>query len=517
MLTKPKETLVYTRVSSDRQKKEGHGLDGQEHRCREYAKQRGYFVEEVFRDSFTGGGDFLKRPEMSRLLKYLDDRPHKNYIVIFDDLKRLARDTAFYLKLRKEFDLRGAKLESPNFTFEDTPEGQFIETILAAQGELERKQNRRQVIQKMKARLESGYWSFYPPPGYKSIRHPQHGKILIPDEPTASIIREAFEGFASGRFVSQMDVLRFLQEKEFRGSGRVHISKVQDLLQRLIYTGYIEYPKWNIERRLGHHEGIISLGTYEKVQHRISQRKKIITITPRKTINPDFPLREFVLCRGCSNPLTASWSRGRKNRYPYYRCKTVTCPYANKSIRKDFIESDFTNTLIKIAPKHQIIELTKAIAKDIWDQKLVGLDNEISDKEKEMGRIMTEKDTFLKRIVNTTKKNLIHAYEAKFEELEASEAKLREETEVYRSMNKDFGIALDEVLGFIKSPYSTWINGDINDQRLVLKLVFARKISYDRENGFGTTEISDGLKLFKLIDTSDSPDVEMGGLNPRPM
>ncbi|MNC98631.1 hypothetical protein D3C83_166570 [compost metagenome] len=44
-------------------------------------------------------------------------------------------------------------MECLNFKFEDTPEGKFIETIIAAQGELERLQGLRQTIQKMKARV----------------------------------------------------------------------------------------------------------------------------------------------------------------------------------------------------------------------------------------------------------------------------------------------------------------------------------------------------------------------------
>src|SRR3989344_6388438 len=112
--------IIYCRVSSDRQKNEGHGLESQEHRCREHAKSNGYEVETVFKDSFTGGGDFWDRPGMSALLNYIDSRPHQSYVVIFDDLKRLARDTVFYLKLRLEFDKRNEKVESTNFNFEDT-------------------------------------------------------------------------------------------------------------------------------------------------------------------------------------------------------------------------------------------------------------------------------------------------------------------------------------------------------------------------------------------------------------
>ena len=112
----------------------------------------------------------------------------------------LPRDTRFHLDLRDAFRLRGARIECLNFKFEDTPEGEFIETIMAAQGALERKQNGRQVAQKMKARMQGGYWIHKAPVGYAYETVKRRGKLLVPDEPLASIIREAFEGFASGRF-----------------------------------------------------------------------------------------------------------------------------------------------------------------------------------------------------------------------------------------------------------------------------------------------------------------------------
>lgn len=127
-------------------------------RCRQHAESKGYTVAAVFPDTFTGGGDFMKRPDMVALLLFLDAQPDERFVVIFDDLKRYARDTEFHLRLRREMEVRGARRECLNFKFEDTPEGEFVETIMAAQGQLERKQNGRQVAQKMKARMENGYW-----------------------------------------------------------------------------------------------------------------------------------------------------------------------------------------------------------------------------------------------------------------------------------------------------------------------------------------------------------------------
>src|SRR3989338_873126 len=166
------KAVIYCRVSSARQSSEGHGLESQEHRCREHAKQKGYEVTKVFRDSFTGAGDFTRRPAMGSLLAFLDSDLVTNYVVIFDDIKRLARDVGAHLKLRIAFDQRKAKVECPNFNFENTPEGHYVETIIAAGAELERGQNQRQVVQKMKARLENGYWSLVAPPAYRMVKDP---------------------------------------------------------------------------------------------------------------------------------------------------------------------------------------------------------------------------------------------------------------------------------------------------------------------------------------------------------
>ena len=171
--------LIYCRVSDKKQKTQGHGLESQEHRCRQYAEQRGYDVEMVFPDDITGGVDFMKRPGIRAMLAYLDAQKGKPYVVIFDDLKRFASHTEFHLKLRREFAQRGALVECPNFKFEDSPEGVFIETVIAAQGQLEREQNRRQVIQKMTARVEKGCYVFNAPVGYRYERDRVHGKLLL--------------------------------------------------------------------------------------------------------------------------------------------------------------------------------------------------------------------------------------------------------------------------------------------------------------------------------------------------
>lgn len=88
-------------------------------------------------------------------------------------------------------------------------------------------------------------------------------------------------------------------------NGQVRQQKVTDILNRVVYAGYVEMPNWDIALRKGHHAGLISLETFEKIQ---DKRNGHVKAPARKDINIDFPLRGFVECADCGKPHTACWS-----------------------------------------------------------------------------------------------------------------------------------------------------------------------------------------------------------------
>lgn len=443
---------------------------------------------------------------MFSLLGFLDKHPATNYVVIFDDLKRFARDTVFHLKLRTEFNARKAKVECLNFTFEDTPEGGFIETVLAAQGELERKQNQRQVIQKHKARLENGYWSFVPPVGYRLVRHPLHGKILTIVKEEADVIREALEGFAYGRFENQVEVQEFLQSKKFRGLKEFTLDSVKKLLARSIYAGYVEYKPWDVSRRIGHHEPIITQETFQMIQDKLNGKIKVYS---RKDNSKEFPLRGFVLCAECKYPLTASWTTGRSTKHPYYHCKTIGCPLKGKSIKRKLLEDEFEVVLRTIKPKERTLALTKEILLDVWNKKVSEVDRVKRSHENSLDEVRAKIRSFLDRLSKTDNENLIRAYEKEVENLTNEEQVLENQVAIMRSRKPDFGTALDVTFNFLKSPYTYWMKDDLKAKHLVLKLVFADRIIYDRNSGLGTAKLSLPLRVFELSEHDSSLDVDI--------
>ena len=66
----PAQAVIYCRVSTRHQLEDGHGLDGQEYKCREYARRKGYRVIETFQERAQSGGT-LHRPSFEALLDYV--------------------------------------------------------------------------------------------------------------------------------------------------------------------------------------------------------------------------------------------------------------------------------------------------------------------------------------------------------------------------------------------------------------------------------------------------------------
>ena len=507
--------VIYCRVSSTKQRLEGHGLDSQEHRCRQYAEARGYTVEAVFPDDVSGGGDFLKRPGMVALLAYLEAQKGKPYVVIFDDLKRFARDTEFHIKLRYAIETRGARRECLNFNFEDSPEGRFTETIMAAQGELEREQHRRQVKQKMTARVEKGYWVNCAPVGYRFALDPVHGKLLVRDEPLASIIVEALEGFASGRFASQSEVQRFLASKpEFPKSkdGRLGLTKVKKILERVTYAGYINAPGFGVTLQKGHHEPLISFETHERILTRLNGKP----VAPvRKDISEDFPLRGIVLCDDCGEPMTSCWSKGRNKHYPYYLCDTPDCPSTRKSIRRDDVEDGARALLRRLQPAGQFVALARAIITDLWEMRRA----EAVSGKRTLGAQIKEIDGQIEKLLDRIVEGngnatVLAAFEDRVEKLERQKIRLSEQAARIVPPQERLKEVIEPALAFLSSPWKVYENGSLPLKRTVMKLAFTQPLRYHRKEGYRTAGIAFPFAVLEQFQTIECGLVEPRGVEP---
>ena len=510
------KALIYCRVSSKQQVKEGHGLDSQETRCRNHAKLAGLEVVDVYRDEGVSGGLF-DRPALKKLFAFLDNHPLEKFIVIIDDLSRLARDIRVHMDLRAALIAREARLVCLNFTINDESEdNETAELMMAVVSQHLRKANRRQVIQRMNARFERGYWPFAAcPPGLKFTKDPIHGKLLVPDEPLASVYKQAIEKYRDYELNTLQEVRSFIL-RQYSAHGierKLSLHGITSILTEPLYCGYMECRKWNLSLRRANHQGFISFETYQAVQEKLAKSAKPRL---RKDSRIDFPLRNFVLCHLCKKPYTASWHRGRnKNRkYAHYWCKTRDCQFRNKAVDGVVMEEKFQELLRAMKPAGPVLQLAEMILKRVWLARQESEGEKKTAIRKEVKDAQARIEVFMDRIAVTKTAGLAEQYEKEVESLAAKKSALEADLNRHDYSSDQFGTAAVAVFDYLKDPENQWRTAAFSKKRIFLGMYFGRGILYNRNSGFGTPELPVVIATISRKLVSKSNQVELAGIAP---
>lgn len=506
-------TIGYARVSSKKQVKEGDGLGSQEARIREFARNRGYpALSMVFTDGKTGGTD--NRPGFSAMLKFLVKNRGATCVVIIDDITRLARSVIVHHKVRAAIAATGARLECPSIEFGDGPDDILVENLLASVSQHQRQKNGEQVRNRMRGRLLNGYWCFSSKPPAFAFSRTAGQNILVPREPVASIVTEALEGFASGRFQTQAEVQRFLQDSPGfpkKKDGTVKADRVTEMLTSVLHAGMVEYLPWGVSIRKGHHARLITYDTYQRIQIRLNENAKA---PARADLSQHFPLRQAVQCAHCGWLLGGAYSRGRNAEYPYYFCLNKECLRYRKSFSSDEMHGKFDALLKTMTPADEVIDIATAIFRETWVTRSAGtaernalLRREISSTDKSIGLLID-------RIADSSNPELIQAYEARLVDLQRQKAALSEKVEDSEQKLPDFNVTLRTALEFLASPWKLWETGNIEDRRAVRKLVFTEHLQYAPELGFRTAETTLPFRVLADIAANNIEVVRATGLEP---
>ena len=499
------KAVIYARVSSVKQATQGDGLSSQETRCREYAKFHNYEVVRVFTDDLSGSLE--KRPGMKAMLTYLVKHRKDQTVVIIDDISRLARGVEAHLRLRHAIDKAGGKLESPTLEFGEDSDAQLVEMLLASVSQHQRQKNAEQTKNRMRSRMMNGYWVFQAPVGYRYESVSGQGRMLVPNEPLASIMKEALEGFASGRLSTQTEVMRFLeQHADFMAAqpkAGLRNQRIKEWLTQPLYAGYLENPDWNITLRQAQHEPLISWTQFQRIQERLNERARV---PARADLSDDFPLRGFILCGDCDKPLTAYWTKGKTKHYPYYLCFNTSCPSNRKSIPKAEIEGAFEEMLQKMQPSRSLFKLAATMFEELYQNAAKNLRKRIDGAHKQVHAMDQKIEKVVDRIVDASNDTMISALEQRLASLESEKAILAEKAQDMAKPRGTFEEKFELAMRFLGNPYKLWTCGSLKEKRLVLKLTFARNLAYIRKQGFRTPYLS---LPFKLLSELPSPDLKM--------
>lgn len=484
-----KNAVIYTRVSTKGQAEEGYSLVGQEKDCRLFAKSNNFEVVEVF----TEKGESAKtqdRTELKNLIRFCSENRKNIDAIIIWKIDRLTRDVGDYHNLQALFAKLNIKILYARENNGDSAVDKLTRNMMSVLAQFENDQKSERVSAGMKEAFLQGHWMWKAPVGYIM----QNGNIE-PDPATAHHVQKVFKLFATGMY-QQVDIIKIMEKDGFK----MNTNMICRMLKNPLYKGYMYKKEWFEEPIRGLFEPLVSETEFQKVQNLLNGKKPLITGYKRN--NPLYPLRQFITCPNCNQPLTGSKSRGRKERYPYYHCYNKDCSISY-NIGIDRIHDEFINYLKIIKPEDNLINLFKAAVSNVFKEKKKSELDAIDKITQQIDKCKLRKTRLidLKLDGGITQED----YELKTaqltEELTELELKIVEVGNIETNIEK----CLNYTCNAIKNIDMVWQNGNLEIKQRLQKLIFPKGVTYDLDK-FRTAEIS---SLFKIIGTLSVPSYNM--------
>ena len=355
--------VIYCRVSTKDQV-ENFSLATQQKACVEFCARNNFAVEKIFIEE----GESAKtanRTEFQKMLEYC--RAHKGRVhwVVVYSVSRFARSVHDHAHVRSHLANLGIVLRSVTEPFDETPSGRCMENMLSVFSQFDNDLRSDRTVAGMKTAMALGKWTFKAPLGYLNGDRKPGSPSLILDPNRAPLVRKSFEMFATGLHTKQK-VRETMNAAGLRTVSGKSVSQqtFDQMLRKPVYAGWLVVEGWG-ERKRGDFEPLVNQELFDRVQSLL--RGKGVSVAPRLRSHPDFPLRHFVKCGCCGNPLTASWSKGRSKRYPNYRCQNRQCK--GVSVRKEELENRFVEFLERMKPKPAYLKLFNTVVLDVWRHK----------------------------------------------------------------------------------------------------------------------------------------------------
>lgn len=312
-----KYAVVYTRVSTDEQAREGLSLEVQKKLCIDRATQEGYEVLEVITDEGISGFK-ENRPGMLRLQQLIEEKKVSAIVALSSD--RLYRNSKAHLQLMGLIYVNEIHLI---YLHQATPDGSAISKVsdgfIAMMNQFQRDQTSDKVKETLYEKARAGYFPGVAPPGYRNVDNPNptegkfSQKIIIPDPVTAPLITEIFRLYATGLY-SVYDIADQMAKRglKSRNGYPLSASRVYDLLRNRIYVGEVHWGKGHCLE--GKHEPLIDVDTFNRAQqvlevnnHKACRRRKHRWL-----------LSGFVYCTEHKRRYVAEWHKGKTQ--AYYHC-----------------------------------------------------------------------------------------------------------------------------------------------------------------------------------------------------
>ena len=312
------KTVIYARVSSKEQEREGFSIPAQLKLLAEYAQRTGLQIAKEFVDveSAKGAG----RAQFGEMVKFL--RSNKDIkTVLVEKTDRLYRNFRDYTTL-EDLDLQVHLVKEGEIISKDAKShNKLIHGIKVVLARHYLDNLSEEVKKGMTEKARQGLWPSRAPFGYQN-----KAKGIQPDAEEAPIVRQAFLWYGSGNYsLSQVASMlrKAYPEKTLARSG------IERILKNPVYYGDF---LWAGELYNGTHPPLVSKKLWDDLQNTFKKANK-----PKYT-KRRFPFTGMLTCAHCGCAITAEIKKGK---YIYYHCSGSKGPCPKPRIRQEALKEKF--------------------------------------------------------------------------------------------------------------------------------------------------------------------------------
>lgn len=453
----PIECVIYARVSTKDQEREGFSIPAQLELLKAYAVKNNFKIVAEYTESETAGK--AGRMQFNAMAKVLQQKKGPK-IVLVEKTDRLTRNFQNYVLIEKlalehgvEFHLvKENEIISKNATGH-TKLVQGLKVLLAKNYiDNLREETKKGILQKLK----QGGWAWQAPIGYKMVK----GELVI-DVEKAPFVKKAFELYGDGNqsIESLRDALVDAGYFYRDSSPKVPKTQLYNILTNPIYGGEVHYQGVAYK---GRHEPLVSAQLWAAVQKIMSKGR----FSANKKYN--FLYQYALSCGECGSPMCGEEKRG--GRYIYYRCWKS----ANGDCKEGYTnERDITAQLDSIFSKLVLpIDYKVSMKKAYYELKGAKQNTEADETDrinKERQRIKSKierayEDKLEGMISNDLWKMASEKLEAQLLALDDAQARISKAELPFFDLFDQF-LELPEMLS------NTWISGDQEEKGDLVKIV----------------------------------------------
>lgn len=411
----------YVRVSSKEQT-DNESLSTQRQSIKNFAKQHGWKLTDIYADEGISGGSVKDRPGLQQCLH--DGQNKKFDVLVIHRLSRFGRNAKELLVNHAELQKVGVPLRSISEGIDfGTKYGKAMLGMFAVMAELEKDIIAEQFLENRIAKARKGIPTSGTLPFARTFNK-ETGQWGL-DEEAARLLRWVADEYLRGK--SLQDLAKVLRTRHGLPLGYPNLLEV--LKNRCGDTWSINFKgedpiTYKVPR-------ILDEETIRRVRERIAHNR----IENRKDVQK-YVLTGFIRCETCGWSLSGQTQvTSRGTQYQYYKHpsgKHKSCK-SRFSAPLGLMENAIFRTIFENTVDAPAFE--RAIAESLPDERLIkSLEEQVKAKEKELKRIGKELDTLVDAVLSGTlaketirgrEQTLLKAKEEVVEELEDTRAKLR--------------------------------------------------------------------------------------------